>query len=243
MSTRMPKETRTFTLVELLVVVAIIGVLAAFLMPALRKAQLMAQSSTCMNNEKQQGVAVGMYSNENNGYLPVDAFDKPDLSGAGSPTRWKYEIAPYIGLGNQITGDCTQAVWGKGIFYCPSRIRVERGKIDNTPISDGWIGGYGWNFVYLGSAPCGLPGSPRAKAGRISKPSQTLMTADTADVWTYYYVARALPPSAFGQKEIGDRHNNGLNVLWADGHVGWMSKLLITMGKPGNIDWYYRVTK
>ena len=59
-----------FTLVELLVVVAIIAIILSLLLPALRNARMSAASGRCLNNLHQIGLAVNMYTTEHKGNLP-----------------------------------------------------------------------------------------------------------------------------------------------------------------------------
>ena len=60
---------RGFTLTELLVVIAVIGILASLLMPALSKAKARAQSVFCMNNTKQLTLAWNVYADDHDGRL------------------------------------------------------------------------------------------------------------------------------------------------------------------------------
>jgi len=65
-----PATQRGFTLIELLVVIAIIAILAGMLLPALSKAKESGRRIACVNNLRQLGIALTMYTGENEGFQP-----------------------------------------------------------------------------------------------------------------------------------------------------------------------------
>ncbi len=63
--------TSAFTLIELLVVIAIIGILAALLIPTLARSKESARATACLSNLHQIGIALQLYVQDNENYLPV----------------------------------------------------------------------------------------------------------------------------------------------------------------------------
>lgn len=99
--------TRAFTLLELLVVVAVIGVLAAMMLPALTKANLYSRVANCSSNYRQWGLAAGLYAVDESGRLPSFKMPRATLD----PWDVSLEMA-----GGLETYGLTVPMW-----YCPAR--------------------------------------------------------------------------------------------------------------------------
>lgn len=97
-------DTRAFTLVELLTVLAVIGVLAALLFPVLSRAKARAGRALCVNNLKQVNAAVRMYCDDHGDTLPDTNFVALD---------YKPLVQGYLGLSGR-------AWTNGGVFWCPA---------------------------------------------------------------------------------------------------------------------------
>ena len=84
---------KAFTLLEILVVVAIIGILAAILFPAFARARENARRASCQSNLKQLGLGFQQYIQDYDGYLP--AFAWADTAPYGVDRTWDLSIFPY----------------------------------------------------------------------------------------------------------------------------------------------------
>ena len=139
--TRQPRRS-AFTLVELLAVIGIIAILISILMPALRKARQQANLITCQSNLRQLYTFALMYTNDNNGLLPIGAdwwqYDVDDVAGRQALGYRDLRRLPYYANGRfgRLPGD----LWSR-ISRCPES-REPDPNVDAHSIGSYGINGY-----------------------------------------------------------------------------------------------------
>jgi prepilin-type N-terminal cleavage/methylation domain-containing protein len=94
------RSPRGFTLVEMLIVIAIIGVLISILLPSLKMARIVANDTKCMSNLRMHGQAIVTYAADNSAYFPVFGSMADELLRdipADAPNHVLYPpAAPYV---------------------------------------------------------------------------------------------------------------------------------------------------
>ena len=148
------KPSKGFTLIELLVVIAIIAILAAILFPVFAKARERARQSTCINNQKQLGLAMQQYTNDWDETMPQWHFPGGNyrIDGRATDPTWDAALYP--------------TVRAKGSFNCPS----------NDPASPGDIPA-GW-VVRSYALPNNVSG---ISLGEVRNPAETVMLTEKGE--------------------------------------------------------------
>lgn len=246
---QIPARVKGFTLIEVLVVVAIIALLVSILLPSLKRAREMARRAVCLSNLHQQGLGMNAYGADNNSYLPV---------------RGEFGYLLKRKVGNEYVAVNYGALYGKfiretppraplkvkksyvaksvDIFTCPRLVAVASSKQNwqqygthtFLDLTDYTFGGY------MYAAPVAEGKYPRTGVKNVYSPKgfsgegiwNTNYLRWLTDV-KGYNAANAItyePPSMqaiesdqiIGGPETGwvrSLHENGLNVLYSDFHA------------------------
>ncbi|MCU0791369.1 MAG: DUF1559 domain-containing protein [Opitutaceae bacterium] len=101
-----------FTLIELLTVIAIIGILAAIIIPTVGRVRESARASQCGSNQRQIAMSLLLYADDNRGYLP--AANTTDVA-SGQTVAWTKAVRAYLPLQGASVNAREHP-----IFVCPS---------------------------------------------------------------------------------------------------------------------------
>jgi prepilin-type N-terminal cleavage/methylation domain-containing protein/prepilin-type processing-associated H-X9-DG protein len=219
---------KAFTLIEILVVVAIISILAAILFPVFARARENARRSSCMSNLKQMGIAMMMY---------VQDYDE-------TYPRSRYAVT---GAANTAGASPDGAIWVSGFIYWPQILYPyhRNRQIFKCPSANVYDdvypanGHYGANVLLIQT-----DSSPAVTLASVQSAATTYAIMDYGTITAWYYGAYASSGNVtylpgMGQaggacstisssltKNIDDcqngRHFGGVNVAFADGHAKWL---------------------
>ena len=253
-----------FTLVKLLVVIAIIGILAALLLPALSMAKSYARSVSCKNRLHQMGVALQMYVHDDQNQYP--RYLGPAGRSGGDATAkggravglvyWSSKLFPYYPLN-----------WTNSSFQCPGYGGQISGPYQKDAIDR--LGSYAYNADGVGLD--GLYGSPNyplheffglgpvmfwkdahgnfvppVSEAEVSVPSEmlaicdSLMKKDSAMVGgDDFGQCGHLVSSDLAAASYVLPHGKNYNLLLCDGHVSAMSPSLLFSPSNSAAMWNY----
>ncbi|MCW3058959.1 MAG: prepilin-type N-terminal cleavage/methylation domain [Capsulimonas sp.] len=202
-----------FTLIELLVVIAIIAILAAILFPVFAKAREKARQISCVSNQKQIGLAVMQYTQDNDELMPSTR-----MAGA----NWEIIIQPYVKSFQ--------------VFKCPSNSLANN---TATLMHDNVVNGVTYPTPVSYAAPQQSAGNGAAfgvqdNAGpslaEFTSPSQMIMVCESNTQDTDFRLSGAAWMGAAAQDSsnlpvLYAGHTGQINLLFVDGHVKSMKPL------------------
>ncbi len=211
------KASRAFTLVELLTVMAVVGVLAGLMLPVLTKAKSRAGRTVCVNNLKQVNAAVRLYCDDHNDTFPLTNFVTLD---------YKPLISPYLGLPG--------TAWTNGgVFWCSAS---EKSMVIN-PLPPFAIVARGrfkmeyhlYRFNGGNAATNTRPGIAGLKSTSIRFPARTVVVADASA-----FIGQAWHEQKYYDYQLGRHAWNELS--FSDGHAAYTRIFRPSTGVPSEQD-------
>ena len=222
-----------FTLIELLIVIAIIAILAAMLMPALQQARERGRVAYCVSNLKQNGSYLTLYSADYKDYLP-DAGSAASYGAIGQYS-YIYRVSNWVGLGkifkwnNPLVRDLNAP--RPNYLYCPAGVNSKVwAKLKGEGFD--WVGGYyhaahsTYRYVSMYEAKtyyeyyCNTTALQEERpmltgkisnSGKIKDAAQVEATLVTCGAASMGYESKILP--------LGNTHGDQMPMLRYDGSV------------------------
>jgi len=214
----LPGKSRAFTLIELIVVIAIVGLLAALLFPVFSQARKNSRQSVCLSNLRQLSTATLMY---------VQDYDEivPNVTGANTGVDMRGGWIYFSAVGNlwasppvPPTFDVTQGtiypyIRDKRVYICPSDPMGERAGLSYA-IND-----------CLHSVPKPFEGMSFGNPIRLYRyPALTMLFTEEGQGANSIVGTTNDGGLAYGDGHgdiLSRRHNNGVSVSFLDGHAKW----------------------
>jgi prepilin-type N-terminal cleavage/methylation domain-containing protein len=214
-----------FTLTELLAVIAIIGILAALLLPVLNAAESKARRATCMNNLGQISLGIHMYAEDSN-----DAFPPATNQTPAAFTAYTQLMKSYVGL----TG--TEPRRAK-LFACPADtfyyIYNDYYPQSSYKQSRYYYSSYGFNggnFLSGNPPVAHWPGIAGRKLSSIKEPVKTVLDGEFP----------AFLPYSWHEPQNASHFNNAQDMIgFADGHVSFIKMYWNAVTTNGLEAWHY----
>jgi len=232
-------SSRAFTLIELLTVIAIIGILAAIIIPTVGAVRRNAANASDASNLRQLGAAIHLHITDNRGMLPHQSIKIPGTStGSGNPDRWNFHEAVdrYMSRGGKFTASSVfnflnRPLWSSRFAEPPAGWVAISGFEMVGPIA------YSYNPYLLNTRWAG-------RSSAVPTPSQTVIVGEvnhdtSARVGNPMVVDSA--PSLVGNIQSNYRvsRNGKAFYLFLDGHVssleGDQSESALTAASKPNI--------